>query len=341
MIQVHKLEARNTGRLQALYRRFSDRAAQDYGWTHAPIDFDTLTFALRQNIMSGYFLTLNDPASEPVGLMLYRLEEHRALEVNLIYLESQIPGKAALDVLMPRFVQDACKIDGWDVVSYALLGVQADFVLTLPWYGFLPVGQTIFKFDMLNVLSVQVFKKQAFPPLAPEYRILSWKDAGGSPPHPLAACIYEAFHQTVDTLWDPRFRSVEGCRSVVDLLISGAMGSLLPEATQLAFEGNDLVGFCFFLKSDKTSVNVPLVGINPQAKGLGLGSRMLWQGINRLMASALDSRTDFFSVDATTDTDNFPAIKMYRRLGFNEEQNYPHVYLTREKAQRYAPGKWC
>jgi ribosomal protein S18 acetylase RimI-like enzyme len=343
MILVHKLEQSSMGRVRSLYERFSQKASQDYGWTSSPIDYETLEFAIRKQLMAGYFLTVNDPQAEPMGLMLYRLEEHRAVEINLIYLEDT-PFKSALDVLMPQFIEDVRQLDGWDVISYALLGKQEEYVLTLPWYGFKPIGQTIFKFDMLDVLSVQIFKQQKFEPLPDEYRItappltphgsLVHKDA-------IAECIYDAFCQSVDTLWDPRFRSVLGCQEVVRLIESNLMGDFLPTSSRFAFRGDDVVGFSFLVESTAVSANVPVIGTHRSVKGLGIGSRMLWQGMDNLIDEALASRSNYFAVDATTDTDNYPALHMYRRLGFREQQNYPHVYLPREKAMTYQRGKWC
>ena len=343
MILVHKLEHANISRVRALYERFSLIAEKEYGWTSSPIDYDTLDFAVRKKLMTGYFITQNDPNAEPIGLMLYRFEEHRAVEVNLIYLEN-VPHKTALDVIMPQFIEDIRQVEGWDVVSYALLGKQEEYVLSIPWYGFKPVGQTIFKFDMLDVLTVQIFKQQKFKPLPDDIRIVApalSENGDLLRSEEIAACVYDAFHQSVDTLWDPRFRSVEGCKEVLRLIESDLMGLFLPTSTRLAYRGDEIIGFSFMVESTAVSANVPIIGTHHSVHGMGLGTQMLWQCMNNLIDEALASRSNYFAVDATTDTDNYAALHMYRRLGFREQQNYPHVFLTREKAMTYQRGKWC
>jgi ribosomal protein S18 acetylase RimI-like enzyme len=55
----------------------------------------------------------------------------------------------------------------------------------------------------------------------------------------------------------------------------------------------------------------------------------------------LDGDLGIFEVNATMETDNIAALKMYRRMGFKEDYNYPHVYLTQEALQRVKIGQWC
>jgi ribosomal protein S18 acetylase RimI-like enzyme len=89
------------------------------------------------------------------------------------------------------------------------------------------------------------------------------------------------------------------------------------------------------------SGNIPLVGVRPSEKGKNLGNILLQACLNHCIDGMLAERNSILKVSTTMDTDNIPAIKMYRRIGFREEYNYPHVYLTREKAMAYTPGKWC
>ena len=90
-----------------------------------------------------------------------------------------------------------------------------------------------------------------------------------------------------------------------------------------------------------TEGNVPLVGVKPSEKKQGFGSRLLKHTMDAVLREMLAGHIGMLSVNATHDTDNISAIKMYRRMGFREEYNYPHAYLNKEAMQKVTTGNWC
>jgi len=336
MIKAHRITTESMDVLRPLYQRFSERARPDYHWSYDPVDFGQFQKAVSAKILQGYWVE-DTASSGPVGLMLYRHEEHRALEVNVIYSELE-DKKTILDRLMRLFIQDIREEPGWDVVSYAMLGQQEHFIRTICWYGFKPVGQAILNLDFMDSISLQILKQQQLSPPGPEYAIEPWQ-----PQHAgeVAQSIFEAFSDATDALWDPRFRTLNGARKVVGLLTNDLMGKFLPSCTMLALKDGIPVGFCFLVQDDVTSGNIPLIGVRPSEAGKGLGNLLLQAAINQCIDDMLAGKNTILKISTTMDTDNIPAIKMYRRMGFREEYNYPHVYLTREKALAYQPGKWC
>jgi ribosomal protein S18 acetylase RimI-like enzyme len=336
MIKAHRIKPENMAHLAPVYKRFAECAQPEYRWVFDPVDFDQFKLALANRILQGYWV--EDTASpEPVGLMLYRLEEHRAIEINVIYSELE-DKKTVLDRLMRLFISDVRDTEGWDVVSYAMLGKQEGFIRTVCWYGFKPVGQAILNFDIMDPISLQILKQQRLELPGPEYVLDAWKPeyAGG-----VAESIYEAFVKSTDALWDPRFRTLTGTRKVVGLITANMMGTFLPDCTTVVLRDGIPVGFCFLVQDSLMSGNIPLVGVRPSEKGKNLGNILLQACLNHCIDGMLAERNSILKVSTTMDTDNIPAIKMYRRIGFREEYNYPHVYLTREKAMAYTPGKWC
>lgn len=323
--------------LQAIYERFSARACGDYRWEHQPIPFNQLKSALLNRLVHGYVVEDTGLPEPVVGFMLYLQEEHRAIEINVIYSELD-DHKTVLDRLMRLFIPDILAMEGWDVVSYAMLGAQEPFIRTITWYGFKPVGQAILKFDMLDPIAIQILKQQQLEPLDQGYRLDTWQPqyAGA-----VAESVFEAFQNAADAKWDPRFRSLLGAKKVVGMLTAGAMGGFIPACTSVMLKDELPVGFCFLLQAGPTTGNIPLVGVRPAEKKRGLGNHLLRFTLERVVEEMLEARIAMVDVTTTMDTDNIPAIKMYRRMGFREEYNYPHVYLTREKAASYVPGKWC
>ncbi len=336
MLKAHAITAKTVLGLEAIYNRFCERAATDYFWAQAPVDFARFAQNVRHGLVSGYWLGGTTP-EDSVGLMLYRLEDHRVLEINVIHAEVA-DIKTVVDRFMRRFMEDIPAIEGWDVVSYAMLGVQAAFIRTICWYGFRAEGQAILKFDMLDTLTLQILKQQKLAELSPEYRLAAFDPqyAGA-----VAEIMLEAFHEASDAYWDPRFRSLLGTRRIMGMLQSGGMGEFLAGSTTLAFYDEHPVGFCMLLQTGPMSGNIPLVGVRDAHKGKGLGNHMLRRTLEDAYTKALSGEQNVFNINTTADTDNFAAIKMYRRMGFREEHNYPHLYMSRQKALAFKPGVWC
>lgn len=336
MIKAHRITAENVDALAPLYQRFSESAKPDYHWSYDPVDFKPFKKSIAAKILQGYWVE-DTSVDRPVGLMLYRQEDHRALEINVIYSELE-DKKTILDRLIRLFIADIRDTEGWDVVSYAMLGKQEHFIRTICWYGFKPVGQAILNFDFMDTIALQILKQQKLELPGPEYQIDTWKPEYAGE---VSQSVFESFSKSSDAKWDPRFRTLTGTRKVVGALTYGMMGKFLPACTTVALKDGVPVGFCFLVQDDVTSGNIPLIGVRPSETGKGLGNLLLQACIERCIDDMLAGNNSVLKITTTMDTDNIAAIKMYRRMGFREEYNYPHVYLTREKALAYQPGKWC
>lgn len=337
MIEASLLDHTNIDRLDPLYRDFSTCARTDYRWDLDPVDFPTFKNAVLNQMLSG--MLIEDTAqNKPLGFMLYRLEDHRAIEINVIYLEDGVEAKTPIDRLMRCFINTVRGSEGWDTVSYAMLGKQADLIRTMTWYGFAPLGQAILKFEIMNPINIQILKQQELPALPEGYRLDQWQPqyAGET-----AQSIFEAFSIAADAKWDPRFRSLLGCKRIVATLTSGAYGTLLEECTSILLKDDVPVGFCFLVQPEMTQANIPLVGVRPDEKGKGLGNHLMKRTLDSCIEGILAGKIGMNDITATMETDNFPAIKMYRRFGFKEDYNYPHVFLEHDRMKTWEPGKWC
>jgi ribosomal protein S18 acetylase RimI-like enzyme len=336
MLKAHPLTAEHADRLRAIYSRFCARAVSEYRWDVPPAEFEQLMNAVGRVGVFGCWVE-DTTLEEPVAFMLYCLEAHKAVEINVIYSEID-DHKTVLDRLMRQFILDVRELSGWDVVSYPMLGTQEVFIRTITWYGFKPSGQAIVNFDFLDSITLQIFQQQQFEPLPPGYRLDTWKpEFGGA----TANNLFEAFKNSADAKWDPRFRTLYGAKTIVSLITGGMMGTHLPDCTAVVLKNDVPVGFCFIVQTGATTGNIPLIGVHPDEKKRGLGKRLLHFALSNCIRHMVDGKINMLRVNATMNTDNISAIKMYRRLGFKEEYNYPHVYLTREKALAFKPGQWC
>ena len=344
MIKAHRITNENVDRIAALYERFRARSTTDYRWSHEPVDFDQFKVCIANKILEGYWVEDTGLEEPPIGLMLYRLEDFRAIEINVVYSEIE-DKKTVLDRLLRVFIADVKDTEGWDAISWAMLGEQEGFVRTATWYGFKPVGQAILKFHILtpgtyevDPITVQIWNQQKLPDLEEGYTIDTWKpEYAGA----VAECVHAAFEKATDALWDPRFRTLMGAKKVVAMITGGEMGTHLAECTTVALKDGQPVGFCFLVQAEMMAANIPLIGVHPDHKGKQLGNHLLKGMSDKVIRGMMDGKFAMLYVSTTMDTDNIPAIKMYRRMGFREDYNYPHVYMTKEKAQAYKPNVWC
>ena len=91
---------------------------------------------------------------------------------------------------------------------------------------------------------------------------------------------------------------------------------------------NEVIGFCLANITGIHIANIPLVGIIPEHRGLGLSEVMLKMTVEDIIKM---NRQEIISVDTlnvSTDYDNVPAVKMYEQMGFKLSYTYPQAYLS-------------
>ena len=90
-------------------------------------------------------------------------------------------------------------------------------------------------------------------------------------------------------------------------------------------------GFVFANITGGKIANIPLVAIEKNHRGNGFSELLL----NRTMKTIVDmtrlEKRNFSEVNVTTETNNFKALKMYRKIGFREDYSYPQAYLLQKR----------
>ncbi len=323
--------------LEPLYYAYCEIAKTNYGLEHEPVDFETLKKAFAQKVFRG-FISVESTTGLGTAFMLYVEEEHRALEINVMYVPDSTTIKSTTDALMQALIAAEKENPAFDVVSFPMMGDHAELIRTLMWYGFKPVGQAIVSFNIMDAISLQIMKAQAQDPLPEGYELISWKpELAGD----VSECVFRAFEQSTDAKWDPRFTTLMGAKKAVSTITNNIMGQHIQDCTAVLLFNGKPIGFCFIIQASMTHGNIPLIGVDPEHKKKGFGIYLLQYSLAKVVDSILAGKIGMLEVNATHDTDNIPAIKMYRRLGFRESAHYPHAYMTKEKMQSYVKGLWC
>lgn len=321
MLEVHKIDVDNVTILEGLYNEFKDSSRSYYNIETAPLEFDLFKKGIQIKVLKGFYAALD---GDPIGFLFYVIEEHRAVEINIIHITEEFRNEDIELELLEAFLKEINETPGWDVISYAMLGGQAKIVNKLSHLGFKLVGQAIVRFSLTDTIAPQVVTKLILPELPEGYSIETWKpeyQEGAS------KVIYESFHTAPDAKFDPRFRTLEGCQLVVKMLVESIIGDFLPECTSVLINNAEPVGICFGNLTTPTIGNVPLIGLMPSAQGKGLSVQLLKNTIKNFIKGVIDAKLNCLEINATVETDNFPALKMYRKVGFREDYNYPHAYI--------------
>ena len=339
MYEVVPLQPNLLNAIRPLFEGFRKVAEEGYGFPGDAIDFKTLQLIVAQNLLGGYVIR-EYPEDRYIGFMLYQVEQFRAVEIKVIYLQDGTAIKSALSGLMNRFLADILTIPNWDVVSFPMLGSkQYEFINTITWYGFTPVGQALVKFSTQDAINVEIFGKVELPPLPEGYRLIYWdpKYEEG-----VKDVLFEAFEHQVDALWDPRFRTRKGMDEALDFVKSGAYGTFWPACSSIVLNSDDVpVGSCLFNVVSQQEANIPLIGISSSIRRQKLGPHLLSHTLRGAINQIKHGKLKITQVSATVATENFAAIRMYRHCGFEEESWYPHVYQERTKVMNRRSGQWC
>ena len=191
-------------------------------------------------------------------------------------------------------------------------------------YGFDFVGQAIVNFKFANERSMRIFYKVKDLPTPEGLEVVDWDDKYASD---IVKLIFESFKNMQDQKFDLRFKTLEGCEDIVYKITQNVYGIFLPDKTKILLENGVPKGFCFVNLTTDNIANVPLIGISPELKYKGLGQFLLTKALDGVLQSVLQG-DPLYELNATLDTDNLPAINMYRKLGFKESTSYPQAYCV-------------
>jgi len=321
LLRVEELNYELSGKIKDLFENFRSRAVKDYKFEMAPLEFNDFRDSIKQSFLKGFVLF---EESVPKGFLLYFLEPSSAIELNLIHILDNENINRKRKVLVQALLDKYKDMTNWNVISYPLLGIQNSFIREIPQFGFKMVGQAIVRFKFTDRTSPLIFKNLIIPSLQDRYYIEPWQEEYFGQ---ASEVIHEAFKDTADTKFDPRFLTLEGSKEIVHKIVSGQFGTFLPDATSVLMRDGNVEGICFVNMTNAIIANIPLVGIKHTNMNKGFGKILLKNSVEKVIKMIINAKIMANEINATVETDNYPALRMYRKIGFREDITYPHAYL--------------
>lgn len=302
---------------KGVYDDFKNRSFSDYKFELEPLEYEEFIDCVEKELIKCIIL-LEDEI--PTAFMVYTTEISEAVELNMIHCLGNEDTNLKRKLLLEKFLELEEEVLKTKIVTYPMLGSQEEFVPEISNYGFKMVAVAVVRFNFSNPASLEIFKRFKPAPLPPEYKITGWKkeyfdDA--------VNVVNTAFKDTSDAKFDPRFATKEGSKDIVEKITNETYGTFLPECTSVLLKKGKPVGICFANITAGKIANIPIVGMGHEHCYKGLGENLLYNSVKNLLKQ---SKLELSEVNASTETDNYPAIKMYRRLGFKEDYYYPQAY---------------
>lgn len=306
------------------YSDFRVAAVEDYKFELDPLSYDDFIIAVEKGLVKCIVLLEN---RIPTAFLAYTTMISEAIELNVIHCLGDEDLIEKRKVLLEKFLEDTEIERREKIVCYPMIGSQGNFVADISHYGFKFIGLAVLRFMFENSNSEGILRNAILSELEPGYEIGTWKDEYLEEAIPI---VQNAFENTSDALFDPRFKSIEGTKDILTKIVDSTYGEFLPDAASvLLFEGKPC-GFCFVNITGGKIANIPIFAIAPEHQGKGLSKHLLKKSVQTLLDWVKSDEKQFSEINTTTETDNYQALKMYRHIGFKEDYAYPQAYLPIE-----------
>ena len=308
-----------------VYNDFKAKAIEEYKFELPPLDYEEFLDAVEKQLMKCIVLKENDI---PTAFLVYTTSISESIELNLVHCLGTEDEVTKVRLLIEKFLELTQTERTSKVVSYPMIGHQSVFTADISKYGFKFVGLAVLRFMMGNASSERVLENMKLPEMKEGYKIVGYQDAYRES---AVKIIHEAFKDTQDALYDTRYKTLEGTRDIINKLVDNIYGEFLPEVTSVLLYNDNPVGFAFSNITGGKIANIPLVGIEKSHRGKGFSEYMLNRSIKMIVDWTKLGKREFSEVNVTTETNNYKALKLYRRTGFREDYCYPQAYLLQKK----------
>ena len=310
---------------KGVYNDFKAKAVDEYKFELEPLEYDEFIDAVEKGYMNCIILKENEI---PTAFLVYTTSISESIELNIVHCLGTEDEITKIKLLIETFMSltEADRMS--KIVSYPMLGHQSVYTADIAKFGFKFVGLAVLRFFMGNASSERILENMRLSELPEGYKVVGYSDLYRED---LIKIIHESFRDTQDALFDSRFKTIEGTKDIINKIVENVYGEFLPDVTSVLLYNDLPVGFVLANVTGGTIGNIPLVAIDKAHRGHGFSEHLL----NRSIKTAVDwtklGKRYFSEINVTTETNNYKALKLYRRIGFREDFCYPHAYLLPKK----------
>ncbi len=310
---------------KGVYNDFKSKAVSEYKFELDPLEHEEFIDAVEKGYLKCIVLKENQI---PTAFLVYTTSISESIELNLIHCLGAENETAKQKVLIEKFLELTEADRQNKVVSYPMLGHQSVFTADIAKYGFKFIGLAVLRFIMGNASSERILENMKLADKPDEYKIVSYDDNYRAD---AIRVIHESFKDTQDAVYDTRYKSIDGTTDIINKVVENIYGEFLPEATSVLLHNDKPCGFAFANITGGKIANIPLVAIEKNHRGNGFSELLLNRTIKTMVDWTKLGKRNFSEVNVTTETNNYKALKMYRKIGFREDYCYPQAYLVQKR----------
>ena len=323
--EVEILDSSSFKIFKGVYNDFKSKAISEYKFELEPLPYEEFIDAVEKGYLKCIVLKEN---LIPTAFLVYTTSISESIELNLIHCLGTEDEISKQKMLIEKFLELTEVERQNKVVAYPMLGHQSVFTADIAKYGFKFIGLAVLRFVMGNASSERILENMKLAEKTDEYKVVGYSD---DYKNSIIKIIYEAFKDTQDAIYDTRYKTMDGTTDIVNKIIENVYGEFLPEATSVLLFNDEPCGIAFANVTGGKIANVPLVGIDKAHRGKGFSELLLNRTIKTIVDWTKIGKRDFSEVNVTTETNNYKALKMYRKTGFREDFCYPQAYLLAKK----------
>lgn len=309
---------------KGVYNDFKSKAISEYKFELAPLEYEEFIDAVEKGYLKCIVLNENNI---PTAFLVYTTSISESIELNIIHCLGNEDETTKQRGLIEKFLELTESDRQEKVVSYPMIGHQSVYTADIAKYGFKFIGLAVLRFVMGNASSERILENMKLPEKPERYKLVSYSDIYKND---AIRIIHESFKDTPDAVYDTRYKSIEGTTDIINKITESIYGEFLPEATSVLLCDDKPCGFAFANITGGKIANIPLVAIEKNHRGNGFSALLLNRTIKTMVDWTQLGQKDFSEVNVTTETNNYKALKMYRKIGFREDYCYPQAYLIQK-----------
>ena len=310
---------------KGVYNDFKSKAVSDYKFELEPLPYEEFIDAVEQDYMKCLVLKEN---KIPTAFLVYTTSISESVELNIVHCLGNEDESTKRKLLIEKFLELTEADREAKVVSYPMIGHQSVFTAEISKFDFKFIGLAVLRFIVGNQSSERILNSLQLPELPSMYRVTGYSDEYR---HDAIRIIHDSFKDSQDAVYDTRYKSVEGVTDIINKITENIYGEFLPEATSVLLYNNKPCGFAFSNVTGGKISNIPLVAIEKNHRGKGFSAVLLSRTIKTVLGWIQNGQRDFSEINVTTETNNYKALKMYRKVGFKEDYCYPQAYLLQKR----------